>query len=135
MSDLIYDIGMHEGEDSKFYLAKGFRVVAVEADPLLCEQAADRLGQFIQSGQLTIVNRAIAPTRGPIILYRCDWLIDLMDQSGHDLAKFCQPLYMDKLRLQFMDTPFTRVAVRQVAEDFGRSNDLATCVPDWRYGG
>jgi FkbM family methyltransferase len=90
MSDLIYDIGMHEGEDSKFYLAKGFRVVAVEADPLLCEQAADRLGQFIQSGQLTIVNRAIAPTRGPIILYRCDlrgWSTIDPDQDKGNIAR------------------------------------------------
>jgi FkbM family methyltransferase len=70
MTGLIYDVGMHLGEDSKFYLAKGFRVVAVEADPLLCEQAADRLHQFIQSGQLTIVNRAIAAHAGPITFYR-----------------------------------------------------------------
>ena len=31
-ADLIYDVGMHRGEDTAFYLRKGFRVVAVEAD-------------------------------------------------------------------------------------------------------
>jgi 16S rRNA A1518/A1519 N6-dimethyltransferase RsmA/KsgA/DIM1 with predicted DNA glycosylase/AP lyase activity len=31
--DLIYDVGMHHGEDTEFYLRKGFRVVAFEADP------------------------------------------------------------------------------------------------------
>jgi FkbM family methyltransferase len=70
MTELIYDIGMHEGEDSKFYLLKGFRVVAVEADCALCQAAAARLGQFIATGQLTIVNRAIAPDRGPVTFYR-----------------------------------------------------------------
>ena len=30
--DLIFDIGMHKGEDAEFYLRKGFRVVAFEAD-------------------------------------------------------------------------------------------------------
>jgi FkbM family methyltransferase len=70
MTELIYDIGMHEGEDSKFYLLKGFRVVGVEADCALCEGAAARLGQFITTGQLTIVNRAIAPERGPVTFYR-----------------------------------------------------------------
>jgi FkbM family methyltransferase len=70
MSDLIYDIGMHEGEDSKFYLLKGFRVVAVEADCELCEAAAERLRQFTATGQLTIVNLAIAPERGPATFYR-----------------------------------------------------------------
>ena len=31
--DLIYDVGMHRAEDTEFYLAKGFRVIAVEASP------------------------------------------------------------------------------------------------------
>jgi len=70
MTDLVYDIGMHEGEDSKFYLLKGFRVVAVEADPLLCEIAADRLREFTETGQLIIVNRAIAAEPGQIVFYR-----------------------------------------------------------------
>ena len=70
MTDLIYDIGMREGEDSKFYLLKGFRVVAVEADPLLCEVAAGRLRKFVEAGQLTIVNRAIAAKPGSITFYR-----------------------------------------------------------------
>jgi hypothetical protein len=33
--NLIYDFGMHDGADTDYYLRKGFRVVAVEADPLL----------------------------------------------------------------------------------------------------
>ena len=33
---LIFDIGCHLGEDSEFYLRKGFKVVAVEANPELC---------------------------------------------------------------------------------------------------
>jgi FkbM family methyltransferase len=70
MSELVYDIGMHNGDDSAFYLAKGFRVVAVEADPELCKTAEDRFGPFIDSGELTIVNRAIAENTGPVTLYR-----------------------------------------------------------------
>ena len=30
-NNLIYDVGLHKGEDSEFYLKKGFRVVAIEA--------------------------------------------------------------------------------------------------------
>ena len=33
--DLIYDVGAHKGENSDFYLRLGFRVVAVEANPML----------------------------------------------------------------------------------------------------
>jgi len=68
-SDLIYDIGAHKGEDSEFYLQKGFRVVAVEALPDLCDVTRRRLQNFIDTGQLTIVNAAIAEQEGPISFY------------------------------------------------------------------
>ncbi|MFL6760320.1 FkbM family methyltransferase [Sphingomonas sp.] len=72
LTELIYDIGMHDGEDSEFYLRKGFRVVAVEADPEICRTTAERLRTFLDSGQLTIVKRAIAPARGPLTFYRSE---------------------------------------------------------------
>jgi FkbM family methyltransferase len=70
MMELIYDIGMHDGADSDFYLRKGFRVVAVEADPKVCLATAEQFPRFLETGQLTIVNRAIAPTRGAVTFYR-----------------------------------------------------------------
>ena len=57
--DLIYDIGIHKGEDAEFYLRKGFRVVAFEADPDLALLCRDRLRAFIDQGRLTIVEGAI----------------------------------------------------------------------------
>lgn len=70
MKDLIYDIGMYDGEDSKFYLQEGFRVVAVEADAGLCRIANEQLHEFVATRQLTIVNRAIAPHSGALTFYR-----------------------------------------------------------------
>jgi FkbM family methyltransferase len=67
--DLIYDVGMHRAEDTEFYLAKGFRVVAIEASPELCDSARERLREHIDAGRLTIVQAAIAETRGPVDLY------------------------------------------------------------------
>jgi len=57
--DLIYDVGLHKGEDTEFYLRKGFRVVAFEADPDLVRGCRARLSEFIDSGRLTIVEGAI----------------------------------------------------------------------------
>ena len=57
--DLIYDVGLHKGEDAEFYLRKGFRVVAFEADPDLTACCRDKLKEFIDNGQLTIVEGAI----------------------------------------------------------------------------
>lgn len=67
--DLIFDIGLHEGEDTEFYLKKGFRVVAVEANPDLSKLVEDKLCKYIESGQLTIVNAAITDKAGPIAFY------------------------------------------------------------------
>ena len=57
--DLIYDIGMHKGEDTEFYLRKGFRVIAFEADPDWVRTCRHRLKEFIAQGQLTIIEGAI----------------------------------------------------------------------------
>ncbi len=65
-TDLIFDIGLHRGEDTEFYLGKGFRVVGVEANPALCAEVAERFSHQVASGQLTIVNKAIAERSGAI---------------------------------------------------------------------
>ncbi|MDB5810849.1 MAG: FkbM family methyltransferase [Betaproteobacteria bacterium] len=59
--DLIYDVGLHKGEDSEFYLRKGFRVVAFEANPELALASRNRLKAFVDNGQFTIVEGAIIP--------------------------------------------------------------------------
>jgi len=67
--NLIFDIGLHKGEDADFYLQKGFRVIGVEANPDLSHHCAVRFQNACQSGQLTIVNKAIAETPGTIEFY------------------------------------------------------------------
>ena len=64
--DLIYDVGMHTGEDTEFYLRKGFRVVGIEANAQLCEECAHKFSAAIGSGQLQIINKAISHTVGTI---------------------------------------------------------------------
>jgi FkbM family methyltransferase len=69
-NDLIFDLGMHVGQDTEFYLKKGFRVVAVEADPELCTGAEQRFASSIRDRRLTIVNKAIAREPGMVKFYR-----------------------------------------------------------------
>jgi FkbM family methyltransferase len=63
-SDLIYDIGMNNGDDCEYYLAKGYRVIGIEAEPKLCAQAMQRFSSEIAAGRLKIVNTAIGDTNG-----------------------------------------------------------------------
>jgi len=59
--DLIYDVGLHRGEDTDFYIKMGFRVVGIEANPKLVSAAQKRFSKEIESGQLTLVEGAVAP--------------------------------------------------------------------------
>ena len=61
---LIYDLGMNNGDDTDFYLKRGFEVVAVEANPALCQQAEERFAEAIAAGKLTIVKAAIGDHDG-----------------------------------------------------------------------
>lgn len=57
--DLIYDVGMHKGEDTDYYLKKGFRVIGFEADPNLATHCRNRFSREIEDGKLIIVEGAI----------------------------------------------------------------------------
>jgi FkbM family methyltransferase len=64
ISDLIYDVGLHDGSDTAFYLSRGFRVVAIEANPVLVERARVRFSSAEKAGRLTILGVGIGPRRG-----------------------------------------------------------------------
>lgn len=67
--DLIFDFGLHQGHDTAFYLAKGFRVVAVEANPKLAGLCAQRFGEAIREGRLVVENIGIAREAGRLPFY------------------------------------------------------------------
>lgn len=67
--DLIFDLGLHRGEDTAFYLKKGFRVVGVDANPVLCAAVAREFAGAVAAGRLTIVNRAIADVAGTVAFH------------------------------------------------------------------
>jgi FkbM family methyltransferase len=59
MPDLVFDVGFHLGEDTAYYLRKGYRVVAFEAHPELVEFGRRRFASDIAAGRLQIVSGAI----------------------------------------------------------------------------
>lgn len=60
-SNLVFDVGLHRGEDTAFYLALGYDVVAFEADPDHATYCRERFAEEIASGRLQIVEGVIAP--------------------------------------------------------------------------
>jgi len=67
--DLIYDVGAHRGEDTEFYLKKGFRVFGVEANPALHQYLQTRFAGHVSDGRLRLANCAVAAENGPITFY------------------------------------------------------------------
>jgi FkbM family methyltransferase len=61
---LVIDLGMHVGDDTAYYLARGHRVIAVEANPALVRQAQQRFAREIADGALTILNVALSDQVG-----------------------------------------------------------------------
>src|SRR3954467_716479 len=74
MSDhhLIFDLGMHNGDDTAFYLHRGYRVVAIEADPTLAAAGRERFAPAIKDGRLTLLNVGIGPHDGGATFWLCE---------------------------------------------------------------
>ena len=60
LKKLIFDIGMFDGADTRYYLNKGYKVLAVEANTVLVKRAKEILfNEHINNGDLTILNFAL----------------------------------------------------------------------------
>lgn len=66
---LIYDIGMHRGEDTAYYLKRGFRVVGIEADPVHAAFCRSLFADAIAQERLVILEGAIAEGTGPRVVF------------------------------------------------------------------
>lgn len=63
----VVDVGMHSGGDADYYARRGFKVIAYEANPALCETAKAR---FAASGlDVDVRNRAISTKEETLPFY------------------------------------------------------------------
>lgn len=67
--DLVYDVGMHNGDDTAYYLHLGYRVVGIEADPTLVASARERFADEIAEGRLIVLNVGVAAENGSATFY------------------------------------------------------------------
>ncbi len=65
---LIYDLGLHEGQDTEFYLKKGFKVIAVDANPVMVEKAMTKFGRYLTTGQLVLINAGVVESATDALL-------------------------------------------------------------------
>ena len=77
MKNYIFDLGFHNGDDTDYYLKKGYNVVAVEGNPQLYEQGCKRFSKDITDKKLFLYNNVISDKKEPIPFYihpfNLDW--------------------------------------------------------------
>lgn len=83
MKRIIFDIGMHKGDDACFYIEKGFRVVAVEAFPNYVAEARIKFAAEIEGGQLVLVERAVTDAEGQTVTF----YEDMQKDDGHTIRQ------------------------------------------------
>jgi FkbM family methyltransferase len=72
--NLVYDVGLNQGEDTEFYLKKGFKVIAFEANPDSAEFCRKKFADAVERGDLVIVEGAIVDHQNQL--------------NGHSTTKF-----------------------------------------------
>eukprot|EP00747_Dinoflagellata_sp_TGD_P033397 gnl/TRDRNA2_/TRDRNA2_136592_c0_seq1.p1 gnl/TRDRNA2_/TRDRNA2_136592_c0~~gnl/TRDRNA2_/TRDRNA2_136592_c0_seq1.p1 ORF type:complete len:328 (+),score=36.69 gnl/TRDRNA2_/TRDRNA2_136592_c0_seq1:52-1035(+) len=95
---LAFDIGMNRGDDTLRYLQAGFKVIAVEANPVWVQRNSKIFKDAIANGSLVILNHAIEPstTHGNITFYIPSWRDWVFDAAKWaDNLSFVRSLPMD----------------------------------------
>jgi FkbM family methyltransferase len=87
---LIYDVGMNNGDDTAYYLFKGYRVVAIEADPTLVDKARYRFAAEIDQGRLALLNVAVGPEERLVPFWICEGRNEWNSFDRANAAKYGQ---------------------------------------------
>lgn len=61
---IIYDVGSNNGDDIPYYLLKGDKVVAIEANPMLCDIIEQRFAEEIRAGRLVLERCVVTAHEG-----------------------------------------------------------------------
>ncbi len=69
---LIFDVGLNVGQDTDFYLSQGYKVLGIEADPILAEAVREKFDREIQEGHLEVLNVGIAERDGFADFWICE---------------------------------------------------------------
>jgi len=80
VEDLIYDVGSHTGQDVAYYLSRGFRVVAIDANPALIERVRQQFPEMVAAHRLELVHAAIAREAG-----ECDLCLSASDDGSSSI--------------------------------------------------
>jgi FkbM family methyltransferase len=106
---LIFDIGFHVGQDTDFYLKKGFWVVAVDANPQLIEEGKKRFTEFISAGRLILLNVGIGKGEEVLPFY--------VNEELSEWSSFDKQIGTSRGNYRVIEVPL--VTLRSIVEKYG----------------
>lgn len=109
---MIFDVGAHTGEDTDFYLGKGFRVVAVEANPRLASRLRERFAAELKAGRLTVVEQAVG--------LHARQEISFFVNDDHDDWSSLDPEIASKGVMTVTEVKVSTVTLAQLVAEFGQ---------------
>ena len=66
---IIYDFGANKGQNIKYYLSKKIKVVAIEANPDLCDLIRSKFKREVQEHKLIVLNNYLSETSNGLLVY------------------------------------------------------------------
>jgi len=108
---VIYDFGANNGDDLPYYLKKADRVVAVEANPVLCREIEARFASAICEGRLFVENCVLTCCdSGPEVPF-------YLHKRRHVLGQFPEP--DASVRESYEKVVLPSMPVREILRKYG----------------
>jgi len=118
---------MHTGNDTAFYLACGFRVLAVEADPHLVAAAKTRFKLEIASKKLTILNFALAEHNTTAPFWINEVRPALNSFSRHLTARSGEPHHSISIQCKRLDEILSEYGIPHYMKIDIEGSDIVCC--------
>ncbi len=109
IKDLIFDLGFHIGQDTEFYLKKGFRVVAIDANPILIEEGKAKFAKAIAERRLVLINVGIGEKTETLSFY--------VNKTHSEWSSFDPKIGATRGEYYLIDVPV--VTLESIIGDFG----------------
>jgi FkbM family methyltransferase len=110
-NNLIFDLGFHTGQDTLYYLKKGFNVVAVEANPFLYETGVDKFQEYIKNDQLILINNAVSVSNESINFFihknHSDWSSCFKDYINYENENDLTEVNVGGITLEYLVSKFS----------------------------
>ena len=104
---IIYDFGSNNGDDIPYYLLKSDLVVAVEANPVLCDHIKNRFIEEISNGSLIVENCILTAEKS------ANEVAFYVHKHHHVLSQFPKPNHVENFEVIFLQSKNVTELIRE----------------------